>query len=519
MMITDYILEDLDFQRWDATSHVLESLTMEYAKETTRFQYELQEYENQLITEGATAAPSNIRLTGHNIISRLFQLIRKFCQLMKNWLKHGKDIIGGILSKMHKNGAKKSASAIAYEQLRKRMDPNKSVKEATARVRLPFGGSESEHTIVLQNSAFLVTEFVNDQEFEIGLFSGLEYMKDSDGRSVGMPYKGDGVRPLESVIHEGIRTLAMIKYPDVMERLNIVVKIASEFANGNISTNQEGFRKQSKWVRTHMEHPFNVFKAGKTKLSLKELTEFQARISELSKILDDVQNINNELSGLEKSTIEEMNKLVKLLERVQFGMVTFTNLLQKVHLIDLKFMNSIGDRDQLSRFVDSMISNGIPPKFVAYNSWLIAKETIRGDDAEYSPKGGQSRVVFFPTDNKDECLKVATSGIGITSNRNEHRFSNAVKQLGDAEFKKKVACVNHAYYNDAIIAMERAVDKVGKHPDVKTMMLVKKEFKDFVEGHPELHVQITDFNDGNIMWSSDRNCWVCIDYGFSNRKK
>jgi hypothetical protein len=28
---------------------------------------------------------------------------------------------------------------------------------------------------------------------------------------------------------------------------------------------------------------------------------------------------------------------------------------------------------------------------------------------------------------------------------------------------------------------------------------------------------VKDINDGNIMWSSDRECWVCIDYGIGQR--
>ena len=32
-----------------------------------------------------------------------------------------------------------------------------------------------------------------------------------------------------------------------------------------------------------------------------------------------------------------------------------------------------------------------------------------------------------------------------------------------------------------------------------------------------MRLNVSDFNDRNVMWSSDRDKWVCIDYGLGNR--
>ena len=65
--------------------------------------------------------------------------------------------------------------------------------------------------------------------------------------------------------------------------------------------------------------------------------------------------------------------------------------------------------------------------------------------------------------------------------------------------------------------MERIVDRSSKHPNPNLLKKVKDTLKDFTARHPELRLVVTDINDGNIMWSSDRRCWVCIDYGLGQR--
>jgi hypothetical protein len=79
------------------------------------------------------------------------------------------------------------------------------------------------------------------------------------------------------------------------------------------------------------------------------------------------------------------------------------------------------------------------------------------------------------------------------------------------------AMVTHSYAEDAILSMERVVDRVGKHPDLVTLKSVKSKYQDFTKRHPELRLTVSDFNDGNVMWSSDKEMWVCIDYGLGKR--
>ena len=187
-------------------------------------------------------------------------------------------------------------------------------------------------------------------------------------------------------------------------------------------------------------------------------------------------------------------------------------------MIKAQYVNSIKDKNDLAKFVEECIDAGVPPKFVAYNTWLIANEEIRGDKTDFNKVPmGQTRMVLFPK-NKKIITKIAFSGRGLTSNKNEVRMSEFIQRSKEEEIIKIAAPIVGKYGKDcAVIDMERVVDRVGKHPNPKMLNQVKGQFIDFVQRHPELRLVVTDFNDGNIMWSSDRDCWVCIDYGCGQR--
>jgi hypothetical protein len=310
-----------------------------------------------------------------------------------------------------------------------------------------------------------------------------------------------------------------MKNPEILKELNDLVKESAKIASGDTSIDQKKFCKKSKELRHKFKNPAKIFKcfvSGKARLSMKELTEFQARVNEALIDLDEIHSIENDLTTVEDATITELRKLVYDVHYIQYDMNAFTNMLQKVNLIDLKFMNSIKDRNVLSKFVVDLIKNGIPPKFVAYNTWLIASEDLRGSKPEYKVPAGQSRCVFFPNDNKKEILKIALNGFGITSNRNEIRFAKAIS--GEPELRDMTALVTSTYDGDGVIAAEKIVDASGgKHPSLKECKAMSNAYDKFTKQHPELRLKVKDFHDQNVMWSTDRNKWVSIDYGFSNR--
>lgn len=491
-------------------THVLEAMIISNQKEC--------QYIEDCLVHGKE--PVGMYLEGEGIKNRLTRikaLIKRTNNVWKTLFKHFTDVMGGFFGKFRKSGAKKSMSAIADETLRKKLDPGKKLAESQARVKIPYTGKESQTEVELINSAFLINNFISDTEFEVDLM-GINYLKNDKGKMQAIDDRGEGVKGLASVLLYSNAMLYFTKHTDDLDKLMELIVTGFKIVNDPNGTedDRKKYRKEVASLSGKCNSKLNAIKEKtSTRLSMKELTSFQSKVNKLEEDLDFIQNGNTDLSEVDNDTIIALNSLVNIVTNIQFGLTSLSNAMQKVHLIDLKYMNAIDDRDILSKFVYDCIINGIPPKYIAYNTWLIAQESIRGDASVYKPTCGQTRCIFFP--NKKEILKIAINGNGVTSNKNELRFSQFLKNSKEEDMIKISALVNDSYSEDAIISMERIIDSVGKHPDLGVLNEIKGKFIDFTKRHAELRLVVTDFNDGNVMWSSDRDCWVCIDYGLGKR--
>jgi hypothetical protein len=528
MTIDEYIMDQLQESResrWDTEQHVLEQMILESMKEWEYLDHCIKYHKEPTLVfqegnpfKAIDEGIKDIAGSGRSLITRMRALTRRNLVVLKTLFSHVQDVGAGTSGKFRKDGAKKSASQIAHENLRKKLDPDKKLDESKARVKVPYEGDIKQEEIELINSAILIKEFNDDETFEVDLM-GVNYVKNDKGKVRAISDKGEGVQSLASLFVYTNAMIFFIKHEDEMQELCDLITIGFEIVNGTQTIENAEYVKRVNRLRNKAFNKANGVGAGGTRLSMKELTAFQSKLNELEEKLDFVQNANVKLDDVDPGVIDGLNKLVHITEHFQFGLSSLSNAMQKVHLIDLKFMNSITDRNVLSKFVYDCIQNGIPPKYIAYNTWLIANESIRGSAARYKPVGGQTRCVFFPNDNKKEILKIATSGIGITSNKNEIRFSQFLKQSKEQEMIECSALVTNQYAQDAILAMERVVDRVGKHPDLMTLQTMKSQYQQFTTRHPELRLVVSDFNDGNVMWSSDKDRWVCIDYGLGKRSK
>jgi len=523
MKIEDLIMEkvdELEETKLRSQQKILEQMVMESYKEWEYLDLCIKHHREPvdiLYQEGIGKALSTVKRKSGNLFMRLRSLSKRNITVIKTLLGHVKDVMQGMSGKFRKSGAKKSASAIAHEALRKKLDPNKKLAESEARVKLPFKGKETQSEIELINSAYLIEEFNDDDSFMIDLM-GVNYVKDDKGKAHAIADKGEGVKATASLFVYTNALIFFVKNPSEMDEFVELIVQGFKFVNNNGDLDPMDYHKKVRTLMKKADAKTNALRdLSHTKMTMKELTAFQSRVNKLEEMLDFTQNGNNNLDDVDSRVIDSLNNLVSITEHIQFGLTSLTNAMQNVHLIDLKYMNSIDDRDVLSKFVYECVQNGIPPKYIAYNTWLIANEQIRGSAATYKPVAGQTRCIFFPIDNKKEILKIAISGIGITSNKNEIRFAEFLKRSKEQEMIDISAMITNSYYEDAIVAMERVVDRVGKHPDLLILNEIKQKYADFTKRHPELRLVISDFNDGNVMWSSDKNRWVCIDYGLGKR--
>ena len=519
----DTILEYLDHQKWmerETHQHVIQEMIISCLKESDYLDLCLKYDKMPVIQEGVGSSikhgVDNAAGSVRSVITRIRALMRRNQFVARTLLSHVTDVIGGIKGKFRKSGSKKSASQIAHENVRKTLDPDKKLAESEARIRVPYTGDVKQDEIALINSSILIKEFDDDDTFMIDTM-GVNYVKTDKGKLRAVSDKGEGVKSLASVMLYTNSMIYFVKHKDDLDKLYELINEGFKIINNEGTMTSEEYAKKVSHLTNRANMKLNAVGNSGIKMSMKELREFQQKMSTMAERLDFAQNGNTNLDDVDKNVIRSLNDLVAMIEFIQFGITSLTNAIQKVHLIDLKFMNSIDDREALSKFVYGCVQNGIPPKFVAYNAWLISSENIRGSSAKYKPVGGQTRCVFFPNDNKKEILKIATSGIGINANKNEIRFSEFIKKSGEEDMIKLSALITHTYAEDAIVAMERVVDKVGKHPDLIALREVKSKYQDFTKRHPELRLVVSDFNDGNVMWSSDKDMWVCIDYGLGRR--
>lgn len=445
---------------------------------------------------------------------RIWQLLKKTSKATSGITDHVINLLQGVfhVHKKNKSGSTKTPNAIASEIVPDSSLP-KEMQEAEKNLKTPFKGDEN---IALTATPLFIKEISEDESLYIGLV-GVNYTKNEKG-DLKHVSNSNGISGLEdnTIIYKNM--CYYIKHPEALENLEKIVEKATSIIDSENNINEEELRDDIERTikRSHMFG--RDFNAGGTKITMKELVKFSSKINQLTNAMDKFQNANNSIKHLSGDTIRSLNALVRELETTQHGLNGLSNEVGKVYMIKAQYVNSIKDKNNLAKFVEDCIDAGVPPKFIAYNTWLIANEEIRGDKTDFKKVPmGQTRMVFFPKDKKI-ITKIAFSGRGLTSNKNEVRMSEFIERSGEEDIAKMCAKITGKYgKDDAVIDMERIVDRSSKHPNPKLLKAVKDTLKDFTARHPELRLVVTDINDGNIMWSSDRRCWVCIDYGLGQR--
>lgn len=442
---------------------------------------------------------------------RTWQTLKKTAKVTSGIMSHITNMLGGLFH-VRKHKSSKTPSGIADQIVTNPKLP-KERQEVEKRLKMPFKGKEE---VVLSDTPIFIREITEDDGLYIGLM-GVNYKKNDEGELEHVS-NSHGVRGLEDNVLIYKNMVYYIKHSEALDQLSKIVQSASSIMEKDDSVDQKQLVSQIEHIILKSHRFGREFNAGGTKLTMKELTTFSAKINQLTNTTDKIQNGNNSVDHLEPETINALNQLVRELETCQHGLNGLSNEIGKLYMIKAQYVNSIKDKNNLAKFVEMCIDAGVPPKFIAYNTWLIANEEIRGDKTDFEKVPmGQTRMVFFPKD-KSIITKIAFSGRGLTSNKNEVRMSEFIQRSGEEEVINMIAPIKGHYGKDcAVIDMERVVDKVGKHPNPKQMLKIVNDFKAFTKRHPELRLVVKDINDGNIMWSSDRECWVCIDYGIGQR--
>ena len=312
--------------------------------------------------------------------------------------------------------------------------------------------------------------------------------------------------------------LYLMTNPDEFEKLTRLVDLALMVIFNNDKNAESMLNKECSSTISHIFKQAEKLDVDSQVVSMKDLTKFQRLLSEQSTKMDKFVDIEKtDVSDMDKKTIKTLNELTNKLIRIQISMNMLTSALDEKSIINGNFVGSINNVALLDVFVNRCIECGIPPKYIGFNTWLVADESIRGDSEMFKPIWGQTRVVFFPP-SKKIVYKVALSGAGISSNEAEVRTSALFEEMKRTDL---IAPVVKAWGNSAVIALER-IPNNGTKPSYDQLLKYTKEVNDVIKQYEEknnvkINTKITDQHRDNVMYDERTGTFRSIDYGIAKR--
>lgn len=262
-------------------------------------------------------------------------------------------------------------------------------------------------------------------------------------------------------------------------------------------------------------------------LSIKDMIRFQSFVSEVTSTADTLSK--DIYSTLDKDVSDFLVNVSHIFINMQMTLNAFSNAIDTDSgYVAPMYRNKIKTPEKLGEFVRKLIDSGISPKYVAYNAWLIANKSLKGNNKRYDPKAGQSRVVFFPEDDKI-VYKIAMSGFGVSANNNEDRVTKMVKST---DVEKHFALILDNYSNGAVVKQQRTInDFYNKNNDSDP--IISNSYKRLIEsskaGSTSQIIQdieewqrdnkipnpisITDLHAKNFGVDTRRGVYVIFDYG------
>ena len=234
----------------------------------------------------------------------------------------------------------------------------------------------------------------------------------------------------------------------------------------------------------------------------------------INKIMKNLEAINiNEYNanGEVNDKLEYINKFAAICNNLQMAVNCITGIISGIYTVDGEYIHSVGNIIELSQFIELMIKDAFPSKYIAYNAYIVSSTKLSGEKGdENNPIWGQTRLVFFPSNKKDSIYKIALSGAGITSNKIEFNISEKFSHV--PKLCDLIAKTSGITKNGCIITAERVIipDKGRYDGDVTSL----KSDIDKLCKENNIKFEISDVHSRNIGIKQNGNPCV-IDYGFN----
>lgn len=348
-----------------------------------------------------------------------------------------------------------------------------------------------------------ILKFTNDGNFTIDAWdidNRIQFYTNVKPNASQGPIKGKhkgGKRPL-------INLLVLLNKPEIFNKLKNAVSVIYSNDRSKILSAWDDFNDdfQNSWDFSKQEY------------SLDQCIEFQKSLNELIAEFEKFHDIDN--TNINNDVVFTLNKISDFLSDLQMQMNALTSAFTNAYIVDKKYYGSIKNIDELSQFVNKCIDAGIPHKYLAYNIYIVSSNKLKGygsNGDENNPVWGQSRVVLYPSSDKNIVYKIALSKWGIASNKIEFDISKKLESVPDGG--SVIAFTNSITQNNVISTMER-VDLLSKNKISDSDLDKLKSKLNSICKDNNIKLDLTqDIHRGNVALKNRK--LVCIDYAFVSR--
>lgn len=326
----------------------------------------------------------------------------------------------------------------------------------------------------------------------------------------------------------------MILHHDIMDSfVSIVTKLCEYSVDStkeiNIPTLLSDYNKIKSVAYTKSENE-------DVEISFEDFEKFSLKIMEINKKLADVnlttngadetkEHVYGSIIGRTYDTklIELINDIAGFSFEMQMGINAITATIQQSFIVDKRFSETCKTLENLDKFVSECIYAGLPPKYIAYNAWIIMSKSLKGSNSDKNkPIWGQSRAVYYPDVDPKSVYKLALSSNGIFANKTERditvKAENSTNNMTSRarELFDYIAKTTAITPNGTVSTMERASS--NEKPDDKIII----ELANKVQGPKgilkDANFTIQDLHMGNARKMPDGK-WKFIDYGLAYSSK
>lgn len=412
-------------------------------------------------------------------------------------------------------------------------DSASSNKKTVYKIEIP-ASKDSELTLPPIEVAFknLLVKYDSDKKSIIFNLQEIKKRSIDDYNNSSAASKHGKVIGQASIGYNYLYAFRLIHEPEKMDKFVNVVKDLCEYAKGN---NQIDIMKMEKIfkevdIASGMTTDYNEID-----VKYEEFERFSKQVMQINKMMSDVNlttdgvqqtkehSIYGDIIGktYDDKLINLINNIASVAFRLQMGINAITATIQQAFIVDKRFANCCDTLEKLDKFTYDCIMAGFPPKFIAYNIWIIMTKNLKGDAKQNQPVWGQSRVVFFPLADKNSVYKVGLSTNGIFANKTERNITlkalNGDTTLGTenpADLLNYLAKATALTTNGTVVTMERAIDDI--RPTNLEISQLTKKVQGICNGViNNANFKINDLHNGNARKMADGHLKF-IDYGMAS---